>query len=162
MSCTDRVEPTMGGVLLSTQNWFRKAIPHPTDQNLHTQLGVHFEEVGEMLETLTSENLHTAYLVERAEEAMKALASHLKGNQGVIKVSNLHEMLDALCDQLVTTTGTAHMLHLNIIGGLDEVNRSNWSKFVDGEPVFDANMKIQKGPNYFKADLSTFVPEFTG
>ena len=48
------------------------------------------------------------------------------------------------------------MLKLPILDALHEVNRSNWSKFVDGNPVFDENMKIVKGPNYFKPDLSKF------
>ena len=65
--------------------------------------------------------------------------------------------LDAICDQLVTATGFAYMMGLNPVGGLSEVNESNWSKFVDGEPQFDVNNKIKKGPDYRKPDLSPFV-----
>jgi hypothetical protein len=39
-----------------------------------------------------------------------------------------------------------------------EVNASNWSKFVDGHPLFDTNQKIQKGPDYVKARLEPYLP----
>ena len=66
-------------------------------------------------------------------------------------------MLDSLCDQIVTATGVAHMFGMDIQGALNEVNRSNWSKFVDGKPVFDINGKIAKPATYSKPDLSAFV-----
>lgn len=144
------------GVMFDTVNWFRTAVPNPTNKQIHTQLGVHFEEVGEMIESLGTEDQHTADLLLKAERALKGLAAHLKASDNVI-IPEVALTLDALCDQLVTAIGSAHVLNLPIIEGLDEVNRSNWSKFVDGKPVFDANMKIQKGPNYFKPDLSKFV-----
>ncbi len=90
---------------------------------------------------------------------MKALASRLKTmpNGVVVVEENRLAFLDAMVDQVVTATGSAQHLGMNIAGGLDEVNRSNWSKFVDGKPIFDENGKIAKGPDYFKADLSPFV-----
>ena len=66
-------------------------------------------------------------------------------------------MLDSLADQLVTGVGVAHMLRMDIIGALNEVNLSNFSKFVDGIPQFDANRKIIKGPDYFKPNLELFL-----
>ena len=147
------------GVMIDTVNWFRTAVPNPTTKQVHTQLGVHFEEVGEMIEELPAADHETDELLYRASQAIKALAKHLKATDQALGVAiiNPSMLLDALCDQLVTAIGSAHVLNLPIIEGLDEVNRSNWSKFVDGKPVFDANMKIQKGPNYFKPDLSKFV-----
>ena len=66
------------------------------------------------------------------------------------------ELLDALCDQIVTAVGVAHMFGMNIEGAMDEVNRSNFSKFVDGKPVFNEHGKIIKGPNYTPPDLTGF------
>jgi predicted HAD superfamily Cof-like phosphohydrolase len=41
---------------------------------------------------------------------------------------------------------------------VDIVNTSNWSKFSpEGEPYFDQNGKILKGPNYKAPDLSECV-----
>ena len=45
----------------------------------------------------------------------------------------------------------------DIMGALAEANRSNWSKFVDGCPVFDANGKIAKPASYSPPELSPFV-----
>jgi predicted HAD superfamily Cof-like phosphohydrolase len=147
-------------VLEQTALWFEKAVPYPTTKNLHTQVGCHFEEVVEMIQSIHSEDTNTTYLLVAAETALKELADHLKASDKKISVpARLQkDLLDALCDQIVTAVGTAHMLHFDIHGALQIVNGSNWSKFVDGKPVFDANQKIQKGPNYFKADLSRFVP----
>ena len=67
------------------------------------------------------------------------------------------ELLDALCDQIVTAVGVAHMLGMDIEGALNEVNNSNWSKFEDGEPVFNEQGKIAKGRDYFAPDLTRFI-----
>ena len=49
------------------------------------------------------------------------------------------------------------MFGLDIEGALAEVIRSNYSKFVDGKPVFDANGKIAKPATYSPPDLTAFV-----
>ncbi len=49
------------------------------------------------------------------------------------------------------------MFDMDIVGALQEVNRSNYSKFVNGRAVFDENGKIKKGPDYSKPDLTKFV-----
>ena len=67
------------------------------------------------------------------------------------------ELLDALCDQIITAIGVAHMFGMNIEGALTEINRSNWSKFVNEAPVFDENGKITKGPDYTPPDLTEFL-----
>ena len=45
----------------------------------------------------------------------------------------------------------------DMAGALAEVNKSNWSKFKDGAPVFDGNGKIAKADGYFKPDLAKFL-----
>lgn len=45
----------------------------------------------------------------------------------------------------------------DMVGALDEVNKSNWSKFKDGVPAFDENGKIAKADGYFKPDLAKFL-----
>lgn len=40
---------------------------------------------------------------------------------------------------------------------LEVVNASNWSKFEDGQPVFDEQGKIQKGKNYRAPSLEAFA-----
>jgi hypothetical protein len=46
------------------------------------------------------------------------------------------------------------MFDMDIVGALREVNRSNYSKFVNGRAVFDENGKIKKGADYSKPDLT--------
>jgi predicted HAD superfamily Cof-like phosphohydrolase len=67
------------------------------------------------------------------------------------------ELLDALCDQIVTAVGVAHMFGMDIESALNEVNASNWSKFVDGNPVFNEHGKIAKGPGYFEPKIAEFA-----
>lgn len=148
----------------SIANWFAQAVPTPTVANASVQLGCHFEEVHEMI----VHGLKADCPDEGVAGELHELASDFKRAPSdpevmVILEKRLAEidrpeLLDALCDQIVTAIGVAHMLGMNIQGALDEVDRSNWSKFKDGAPVFDENGKIAKNPEtYFKADMSAFV-----
>jgi hypothetical protein len=139
-------ENTIKGI----KRWFEVAVPNPDEKNKAVQLACHFEEVGEMLAELG--------LGEEAimlDEIADDIKSSGKFNfEGVDR----KELLDALCDQIVTAIGTAHMLSMDIIGALGAVDASNWSKFDENRmPIFDANGKIKKGPNYVKVDLNPFV-----
>jgi predicted HAD superfamily Cof-like phosphohydrolase len=67
------------------------------------------------------------------------------------------ELLDALCDQIVTAVGVAYMMGMDIEGALAEVNRSNWSKFEGGVPVFNEQGKIAKGVEYTPPELSDYI-----
>ena len=138
----------------SIKEWFARAVPTPTDKNRMVQLGVHFEEVGEMFDALGSFVAYEATVMEDIAEDLKSC--HIWG--GKFEVDR-QELLDALCDQIVTAVGVAHMYGMDIAGALAEVDRSNWSKFKpDGTPVFDANGKIAKNPDtYFRPDLSRFA-----
>lgn len=145
-------------VLEKTMDWFKGAVPKPTDKNLHVQLGAHFEEVAEMIEAIQPLDGETRELLDNAYTAVEYLATHLKVNSGVITVVDRKAILDGICDQLVTAAGTGYMLGMDVVGGLNEVNRSNWSKFDEnGVAVFDQNGKIKKGPNFFRPNLDPFL-----
>lgn len=137
--------------------WFKKAVPEPTVETACVQIGCHFEEVAEMAEATgdidiesTCEGAGHCYKA-KDESYMIELELLTKDDESKI------ELLDSLCDQIVTAIGVAHMLGMDIEGALDEVNRSNWSKFENGSPVFDDNGKIKKGASYFKPDLTRFI-----
>jgi predicted HAD superfamily Cof-like phosphohydrolase len=143
----------------SILDWFKIARPNVNAKHLHTQMGVHFEEVSEMLAEITGLNDETSSLIAEASLACHKLAEHLKANDSVVRI-NLEDRknyLDALCDQIVTAVGCAHDQKMDISGALDEVDRSNYSKFVNGEAIFDGNGKIAKGLDYFKADLRKYI-----
>jgi len=141
----------MSDTLKDTAQWFVEAIRTPNDDNRLVQIGVHFEEVAEMFEAMGG--------LGEGAKAMHMLADAFKKKE-VPQISvDRTALLDALADQIVTATGVAHMFGLDIVGALQEVNRSNYSKFVDGKAVFNENGKITKGPNYSKPVLASFVGE---
>lgn len=149
----------------NTKQWFEAAVPEPTDHNTAIQVGCHLEEVAEMLQALGGcrdfRQDRDAFRKDRdaAIHALTFLANGLKSGIYSFATTSATEYLDALCDQIVTAVGCAHMEGMDIQGALDEVNRSNWSKFVDGKPVFDENGKIKKGPGYSAPELGRFVRE---
>jgi predicted HAD superfamily Cof-like phosphohydrolase len=146
-------------ILSHTKDWFEKAVPNPNTKNFTTQLGVHFEEVAEMITEITPENDEVGSALLDALTSVKHLGELLKRAGGAyVQEAHHKDFLDSICDQIVTATGVAHMSNFDILGAMNEVNRSNFSKFGDnGEPIFDANMKVTKGPNYEKANLNEFI-----
>jgi predicted HAD superfamily Cof-like phosphohydrolase len=140
-------------------NWFQKAVPEPKSKNINTQLGVHIEEVAEMLDEMYSRDHVTYDLIKEACTVMEQLAERLKITEieDLILLPNREKFLDSLCDQIVTATGVGHMMGMNLPDALDEVNKSNYSKFVNGEPIFNENLKIIKGPDYFIANVKPFI-----
>lgn len=127
-------------------NWFKEAVPNPTNDNLSVQSGCIVEEFSELLTAL---GLRL--------ESVEKISTHLKNKSISIDLSNKNEILDALVDIIVTNIGLANMLGMDINGALAEVVRSNWSKFENGKPVFDDNGKIKKGENYTPPQLQEFI-----
>ena len=150
----------MKNTVSEIKNWFQKAVPAPSDKNRAVQLGCHFEEVGEMLLAMGLDGIDYSELAALASE-LKDCGKDAESLQfltdGVFPGVDKTELLDALCDQIVTAVGVAHMFGMNIEGALTEINRSNWSKFVNEAPVFDENGKIAKGPDYTPPDLTEFL-----
>tara|TARA_Y100001947_G_C10305729_1_gene289281 strand:+ start:532 stop:984 length:453 start_codon:yes stop_codon:yes gene_type:complete len=146
-------------VLAETYAWFVTALPNPPQNQLQVQMGCHFEEVGEQIDEMEALDPETAYLMTQARKAITALADRLKfPDVQRVEVKNRLKFLDALCDQIVTATGTAYLADLKIVGGLNEVNRSNYTKFDEhGSPVFKENGKIGKSERYEEADLEPFI-----
>ena len=89
---------------------------------------------------------------------LHVLAEDLKSGKVQAVVEDRIEFLDSLADQIVTATGAGYMAGMKVPAALDRVNASNFSKFSDdGMPLFDANGKIEKGPNYKKVNLEGLV-----
>lgn len=144
-------------VLAATYEWFSRAVPKPTEKNLAVQCGVHFEEVAEMVNEIQTSDPILLGFVRDAHHALELLGNHLKKVNTDISFKDRTATLDAICDQLVTATGVGYMLGMDPVGGLAEVNRSNWSKFIHGLPQFDANGKIMKAGDYSPPNLEPFV-----
>lgn len=140
--------------LQRTLEWFQQAVPEPTIEQACIQVGCHIEEFSEMLWALGINS--------KARE-LDSLADFFKScdEQAMwhIKQSCKIELLDSIVDQNVTSNGVAHMMGFDLLGALAEVNRSNFSKFEDGKPVFDLTGKITKGKDYTPPSLTGMIGE---
>jgi predicted HAD superfamily Cof-like phosphohydrolase len=149
--------------LTITELWFKRAKPEPTEQNFNVQLGVHLEEIVEMLDTLRFYAPHFQGGTIAGEHTslrgkLHTLANDLKTGAVKAVIEDRVEFLDALADQIVTATGSGYMAGMPVPKAVERVNRSNFSKFdYNGMPIFDANGKIMKGPNYKKVNLEDLV-----
>ena len=75
-----------------------------------------------------------------------------------IRNKDLLEVADALTDILYVTYGAGHAFGINLDKCFNEVQNSNMSKLDNnGNPIYNDDGKVMKGPNYFKPDLSKFV-----
>lgn len=139
--------------------WFKAAKPNPTDKDVATQLGAHFEEVFEMMLALG--------IIDSKADIIKLISDDFYASECINKNSlgGTIEMpenwkvdaLDALCDQIVTAVGVGYMLGFDMVGALNNVISSNHSKFVDGKPLLNEHGKIAKGPNYVAPSLEQFI-----
>ena len=93
-----------------------------------------------MMDEALHDRIEQYLLGQLSEEAAVRLESEMATDQ-------------ALADQVVTAVGVGHTLGIDVPDAAGRVNASNWSKFVDGQPVFDENGKIAKGPSYQPVDL---------
>lgn len=149
----------MSDKIKSIKQWFELAKPEPTIEDVSVQIGCHYEEVSEMA-AVTGDGL----LMDKAHQAgheykrkNEAFVSDLMFLEGDFDTDSRCELLDALCDQIVTAIGVAHMMGMDIEGALNEVNRSNYSKFENGKPVFNEQGKIAKGKGYTPPKLDKFI-----
>jgi predicted HAD superfamily Cof-like phosphohydrolase len=142
----------------NTLKWFEQAIPNPTMKDKRVQIGCHIEEFGEMLESIGyTETPELEMIIKEADWFKGNNRSFTDTQEDMIFHCDKDALLDSLIDQIVTAVGVCHMMGFDVEGALDEVNRSNFSKFENGKPVFDSNGKIAKGVNYTKPDLTQFV-----
>ena len=136
--------------------WFKTAKPEPTEKDKATQIGCHFEEVAEMMQALSCNPEEVTQISEEFYSS-PSVVKGVDGEEIDLPENWQIELLDSLCDQIVTAIGVGYMMGFDMVGALDEVNKSNWSKFKDGVPVFDENGKIAKADGYFKPDLAKFL-----
>lgn len=143
--------------LESIKEWFKAAKPNPTEKDKSTQIGAHFEEVSEMMQALSC-NSAQAEQISQEFYVCDAIDKNSDGKFVELPENWEIDLLDSLCDQIVTAIGVGYMMGFDMDGALQEVNLSNWSKFDEnGNPIFNENGKIVKGENYFKPDLAKFV-----
>lgn len=145
----------MSNEIKSIKQWFELAKPNPTIKDACVQIGCGYEESAERAEALRDDNLSIE--VERVASAYKGCDKNYVQALFDLNDDQKVKLLDSMCDEIVTRIGEAYMLGFDIVGALNEVNRSNYSKFEDGKPVFNEQGKIAKGKDYFAPDLTKFI-----
>jgi len=76
------------------------------------------------------------------------------------KNGDLVEVADALGDMMYILCGTilSHGMQHKIEEVFEEIQRSNMSKLgEDGKPIYRADGKVLKGPNYFKPNIARII-----
>lgn len=145
-------------VVAQIDTWFTVSTPEPTPQNFNTQYGVHVEEFGEDLDSVTGLDAESERRLAEARRVIRDLATDMKAGRVTIGISDPKGFLDAKCDLVVTGIGAANFAGMKVVPALQDVADSNDSKFVDGVAVRDPEtQKIIKGPDYRKVDLAPYV-----
>lgn len=140
----------------SINQWHTLARPNPDQKAFNVQLGCHLEELAEMLETIdfTFEDYPEIVGKETHMYAVLVAAAYdLKHNKISARVTDRRKFIDSVGDQVVTSIGVAHCAGMNAPKAIKEVNKSNWSKFVEGKPMFNEHGKIAKPDTYQEPDL---------
>ena len=127
--------------------------------HLSVQIGVHFEEIVELLECIETDCVEDNESLWCIADDLRLIATSLKKaiTQAFIKTGMVVAALDALCDTEVTGNGIAYLADFDKNGADKEVLASNDSKLVDGKAVLLPGGKIGKGPNYKAPELEKFV-----
>lgn len=137
----------------SIHEWHSRARPTPDEKAFNVQLGCHFEEIAEQLESLSFKFQGWPEILGKNSNAfssVKMLADGLKSGRVTASILNRKEFLDSVGDQVVTGIGAAYCANMDVVEAIRRIDDSNWSKFVNGQPVFNEQGKIAK-PDTYKA-----------
>ena len=119
-----------------------------------------FEKVGLFMKTFGQEvKKKSSFSTEKINKLRVSLINEeLEEFKEAIKNNDLKEVADALTDILYVTYGAGHAFGIDLDKCFNEVQNSNMSKLgQDGNPIYNNDGKVMKGPNYFKPDLSKFL-----
>ena len=134
--------------------WHKRARPEPTERDFDVQLGCHFEEISEMLDSLEFTMDGVEYEAFNLRTAVRNISLLLKNGEVQAEVSKRKDFADSVGDQVVTVIGAAYCAGMKPNEIIRRVNLSNWTKFnSDGFPEFDKNGKISKPSSYVQPDL---------
>nr|DAU51210.1 MAG TPA: Putative NTP pyrophosphohydrolase NTP Pyrophosphohydrolase, Structural Genomics.74A [Caudoviricetes sp.] len=90
--------------LESIKEWFKAAKPNPTEKDKATQIGAHFEEVSEMMQALSC-NSAQAEQISQEFYVCDAIDKNIDGEFVELPENWEIDLLDSLCDQIVTAIG---------------------------------------------------------
>ena len=142
------------GVRMTTDKWFATVLANdaPGTDRFPVQLGCHFEEVVEMLVELELEG-ELNQEVANAVASLTKVADALKSARVEVGTKNEVAFNDSLLDQRVTGTGLLKMQGVDVAESVARVDVANFTKFVDGKPLYKEGGKIAKGPNFWNPEF---------
>lgn len=137
------------------KRWHSRANPTVSYETFQTQLGCFCEELAEVFDEVDVTDMNHKLLLSQTADLLERMSVLLKDKTMRVRIRDRENFLKEMCDVVVTVVGTCYAGDMAIVYAIEEVNRSNWSKFdKNGEPVRDKRTgKILKGERYSKADL---------
>ena len=142
------------GVLIATDEWFATVLANdaPGTDRFPIQMGCHLEEIVEMLVELELED-ELRQEVETAVASLTKVANALKTGQVEVGTKNEVAFTDSVLDQRVTGTGLLKMQGVDVAETVARVDVANFTKFVDGKPLYKEGGKIAKGPDFWNPEF---------
>ena len=142
--------------------WFRACYPNVTPEVASIQYGCLVEEIGETMMITPDLEYTSDFDVKVLDVGFVSRNYKYQHSDNVTFLQELEpdertEHLDGLVDIIWTAVTSGTAMGYDMQGALDEVVRSNYSKFENGKPVFDENGKVAKGKDYTKPDLHRFA-----
>lgn len=146
------------------RSWFQLAHPNPSDRDAHNQAADHLttslafllacQEVGST--SATREEL--GFAVNVIDFIQRRVTSQSLGIELSFADLDREMMLKALCQQVRSCVGLAHMLEMDIEGALIEMVDSDRTRLgSDGQPVFNIKNRIVDGPGSRRPNYMQFT-----
>ncbi len=132
----------------------------PDEKTVKLRLALILEEFTELAEAcLETDN-------EGAQNVLRPLAQAMEGIRSLAAEDlnvDVVEVADALTDINYVTYGAGHCFGVDLDACMQEVQRANMSKLgEDGKPIYNAQGKIMKGPQYTPPDIAKVLKERGG
>ena len=119
-----------------------------------------FEKVGLFMTTFGQEVKKKSELSSEKINKLRInlIQEELEELKKAIEENDILEVADALTDILYVTYGAGHAFGVDLDRCFDEVQKSNMSKLDElGNPIYDRDGKVMKGPLYVKPNLKTII-----
>ena len=136
---------------ITTVSWFEMVDKEKTSQRKSAQMGVHLEEVGEMVSTMivasspNGSEVLQAKLVQ-LENLLNEVAAEFKTGEVEYSVTDEDDFDDSILDQAVTLAGVANLNNVDFLEKQARVDWANFTKFVSVIPQYKEGGKVAKGP----------------
>jgi predicted HAD superfamily Cof-like phosphohydrolase len=126
----------------------------PEAKIVKLRLALILEEFTELAEACVGDTAGGQNLLKPLAQAMDAVKALEEDDLNVDVV----EVADALTDINYVTYGAGHCFGVDLDACMQEVQRANMSKLgEDGKPIYNAQGKVMKGPNYTPPDIASVL-----